>query len=159
MSNDLITLARSTKYPMDGFTFVQRGLEFTVNRVHGRSQPGGAGGAQAEAATQPSSGSEVENASMHVTGRDLCNGLRDFAIEQYGLMARTVLRRWNIQSTDDFGAIVFAMVEAGLMHKTDDDALDDFADVFDFAVAFPTEMSLTHAMPAGGKGSSEGKID
>ena len=157
MSNDLITLARSTKYPMDGFTFVQRGLEFTVNRVHGRSQLGG--GAQTETATQPSSSSEIENASMHVTGRDLCHGLRDFAIEQYGLMARTVLRRWNIQSTDDFGAIVFAMVEAGLMHKTDDDALDDFADVFDFAVAFPTEMSLTHAMPAGGKGSPEGKID
>lgn len=158
MSNDLITLARSTKYPMDGFTFVQRGLEFTVNRVHGRSHSGG-GAAQTEPATQPSTGSEIENASMHVTGRDLCHGLRDFAIEQYGLMARTVLRRWNIQSTDDFGAIVFAMVEAGLMHKTDDDALDDFADVFDFVVAFPTEMSLTHAIPSGGKGSSDGKID
>jgi uncharacterized repeat protein (TIGR04138 family) len=158
MSNDLITLARSTKYPMDGFTFVQRGLEFTVNRVHGRSQSGG-GAAQTEPTTQPSSSSEIENASMHVTGRDLCHGLRDFAIEQYGLMARTVLRRWNIQSTDDFGAIVFAMVEAGLMHKTDDDALDDFADVFDFVVAFPTEMSLTHAMPSGGKGSPASKID
>jgi uncharacterized repeat protein (TIGR04138 family) len=155
MSNDLITLARSTKYPMDGFTFVQRGLEFTVNRVHGRA---GAGGTTTQAATGAPS-VEGENASMHVTGRDLCHGLRDFAIEQYGLMARTVLRRWNIQSTEDFGAIVFAMVEAGLMHKTDDDAMDDFVDVFDFAVAFPTEMSLNQTLPASGKVASDGKAD
>jgi len=67
-----------------------------------------------------------------VSGQQLCLGLRDFAIKQYGLLAKTLLSRWNIKSTEDFGHIVYAMVDAGLMRKNDDDSLDDFRGVFDF---------------------------
>ena len=58
------------------------------------------------------------------------------ALAKWGLMARTVLARWNISKTLDFGRIVFAMVDNGVMQKTDEDTLDDFRDVFDFKSAF-----------------------
>ncbi|MEL7089230.1 MAG: Minf_1886 family protein, partial [Planctomycetota bacterium] len=74
--------------------------------------------------------------SRHVTGRILCEGLRDFALQQYGLLAGTVLRRWRVTRCEDFGRIVFAMVEAGMMHKTDEDSLEDFEGLFSFREAF-----------------------
>jgi uncharacterized repeat protein (TIGR04138 family) len=124
MGNDLIAVAKTTKYPPGAFEFVQQGLEFTVNRLHG----------QAKADNEPG--------SRHVTGQDLCMGLRDYAIAQYGLLARTVLRRWQITRCEDFGEMVFAMVDAGLMHKNEDDSIRDFVDVFDFADAFATTLDL-----------------
>jgi uncharacterized repeat protein (TIGR04138 family) len=57
-------------------------------------------------------------------------------------LARTVLRRWQITRCEDFGEIVFAMVDAGLMHKNEDDSIRDFVDVFDFADAFATTLDL-----------------
>ncbi len=131
---DLIAVARRTKYPLDAFLFVQRGLDFTVRRIHG--QPSG---------EQPAGDPDCEESeSRHVTGPQLCQGLRDFAVEQYGLMARSVLRRWNITGCEDFGQVVFAMVDSGLMRKTEGDRVEDFHNVFDFADAFAPSLSLTN---------------
>ncbi len=108
--------SKAGKFPPAAFLFVREGLAHTVKLVHGD-----------EAA---------EDESRHVTGQQLCMGLRDFAIRQYGLLARTVLRRWSVQTTEDFGRIVYAMVEAGIMRKNDDDSLEHFRGVFDFDEAF-----------------------
>ena len=78
-----------------------------------------------------------------MSGRDLCYGLRDYAIEQYGLLARPMLRRWRITRCEDFGRIVFAMVESGIMQKTDEDDLNDFDNVFEFSQAFSPELQLS----------------
>jgi uncharacterized repeat protein (TIGR04138 family) len=67
----------------------------------------------------------------HVSGRELVNGIRDLALREFGLMARVVFRLWGINCTGDFGAIVFNLVNAGLMSKTDQDTLEDFQDIFD----------------------------
>lgn len=131
MANELTAVARTTKYPTDAFEFVQRGLEYTVTRIHNQPPAG------------KTSHLDEEPPSRHVTGQDLCEGLRLYAIAQYGLLARTVLRRWNITTSQDFGQIVFAMVDAGLMHKTPDDSINDFTDVFDFAKAFANTLSLS----------------
>lgn len=72
----------------------------------------------------------------HITGRELAEGCRDLAIERWGLMARTVLGYWGIHSTHDLGAIVFALVECGVLVKQENDSLDDFEGVFDFQTAF-----------------------
>lgn len=125
MRSDLMRMVRTTKYPLEAFLFVQRGLDYTVRRVHGEPSP------------------HDEPASRHVTGRDLCLGLRDFAIEQYGLLARSVLRRWRIYTCEDFGRIVFAMIDAGLMQRTDEDTLEDFCGVYDFFDAFDQELQLS----------------
>lgn len=109
-------------YPPEAFAFVQHGLSFTVQKLHGKARD--------------------PKASRHVSGTDLCEGLRELALCQWGRLARTVLRRWNLTSTLDFGRIVFAMVDAGLMQKTDDDSLEDFRNVFDFRAAFETEYEI-----------------
>ena len=77
-----------------------------------------------------------------MTGQQLCEGLRDFAVQQYGMLARTVLNRWHIERTEDFGRIVFAMVEGGLMHATEGDSVRDFDHVFDFGAAFDAEVPV-----------------
>lgn len=119
----ILDIARQTRYPVGAFHFVRQGLDFTVNRLH----------------KNPESMSEEQR---HVSGRDLTEGLRDFAVEQYGRMARTMLARWNIHRTEDFGRIVFAMVNNGLMQATENDSIRDFEDGFDFDTAFAVEIGL-----------------
>lgn len=112
-------------FPREAFQFVRDGLAHAVMMTHGEAQTG-----------------DASDESKHVSGQQLCLGLRDYAIERYGRLARTVLEHWGLYSTDDFGRIVFAMVEVGLMRKTEDDRMEDFADVFDFAEAFdPAHIS------------------
>ncbi len=108
-------------YPREAFEFVRRGLAYTVERIHAQREPG---------------------ESRHVSGRQLCEGLRDLAHMQWGLVARAVLSRWNIRTTDDFGKIVFTLVEHGELSKTDDDTIDDFKGVFDFTKAFDTTYEI-----------------
>ena len=103
-------------YPIEAYEFVQHGLGYTVNKIHGKVKD--------------------PKVSRHVGGRDLCEGLREYALMKWGLMARTVLGRWNIRRTLDFGKIVFALVDNGWMQKTEEDTLEDFREVFDFKSAF-----------------------
>jgi len=110
-------------YPPEAYEFIQKGLSFTVGRIHGELK-------------EADPDAKASDASRHVSGQQLCEGLRDFALNQWGLLARTVLRRWNITSTLDFGRIVFALVDAGHMQKTDDDTLEDFKAVYEFRSAF-----------------------
>ena len=72
-----------------------------------------------------------EEVQHHVTGRELVHGIRDLALREFGLMARTVFRLWGINGTGDFGEIVFNLIEANLMSKTDSDERADFVDVYD----------------------------
>jgi uncharacterized repeat protein (TIGR04138 family) len=67
----------------------------------------------------------------HVSGRELLEGIRDLALRQFGLMARTVFRLWGIHRTEDFGVMVFNLVAENLMSKTDQDRLEDFRNVYD----------------------------
>jgi uncharacterized repeat protein (TIGR04138 family) len=109
--------------------------------------PAGAEDGAEEAQASTGSGSMVgrmQSESRHVTGQQLCLGLRDYAIKRYGMMAPAVLRAWNLRRTDDFGRIVFAMIEHGLMSKTAEDTLDDFRAVYDFEEAFAQESLLRH---------------
>jgi uncharacterized repeat protein (TIGR04138 family) len=110
-------------YPIEAYEFIHSGLAYTVQKIHGQIK-------------DPAKLKMEEKKSYHVTGRDLSEGLREFALLRWGMLARTVLKRWNITRTDDFGRIVFSLVENGHMSKTDNDTIDDFKNVFDFATAF-----------------------
>jgi uncharacterized repeat protein (TIGR04138 family) len=110
-------------YPLEAFCFVREGLSFTAERVYANPR-------------------EMSDADRHISGQQLCLGLRDFAIERYGLLAPVVLEHWNVRRTDDFGRIVFAMINEGLMSKTDDDTPDDFRAVYDFVEAFSRDQLL-----------------
>lgn len=101
--------------------FIRDGLAHTVEVVHG----------QPESALM-----DLEDEQRHVSGQQLCLGLKDYALQRYGLMSRAVLGKWGIRSTRDFGHIIFAMVDAGLMRKTDEDTIEDFDGVYSFDEAF-----------------------
>ena len=90
-------------YPLPAFNFVQEGLTFTSNNVFREPDP-----------------MALQEMERHVSGQELCMGLKNYALEQFGMLAPVVLRKWNINRTDDFGRIVFAMIEAELMSSSKD---------------------------------------
>lgn len=104
-------------YPPDAYAFVQEGLRYTIDSVRKKE------------------GSAAEH-GRHVSGHELCDGLRRYASREFGLLARDVLAHWSIRSTEDFGKIVFAMVDAGLLRTSNEDSIDDFVGVFSFDEAF-----------------------
>lgn len=117
---------RAHPYPPSAFCFVQEGLRYTVHRLF----------------DEDASEKRLEG-ERHVSGRELCMGLREFAGRQFGLLARTVLDHWNIRRTEDFGRIVFILVEANMLRKTPDDSIQDFENVFDFDEAFGKPLERT----------------
>lgn len=103
-------------YPIEAFVFLHEGLAYAVHAIHGqRKSP---------------------EQDMHVSGQQLCEGLREFALLKYGMLAGTVVRWWGINATIDFGTMVYSLIDAGMMGKTESDSIDDFRDVYDFRVAF-----------------------
>jgi len=72
----------------------------------------------------------------HVTGGELLDGIRSYALNQFGPLSRTVIEHWGITETVDFGHIVFNLVEKGILHQTDEDTLEDFRGVYKFEEAF-----------------------
>jgi uncharacterized repeat protein (TIGR04138 family) len=77
--------------------------------------------------------------ARHVSGRELLAGIRDTALEQFGPMAKEVFNFWGVGATEDFGNIVFNLVETGLLSKTDGDTIEDFIDIYDFETVFEEE--------------------
>ena len=107
---------RDPRYAYEAYEFVFAGLAYTQKAL-GRAP-------QAE-------GGEEGEAAHHVSGPELLFGLRDFALREFGLLARTVFRRWGVNRTGDFGEIIFNLIDANLMSKTPEDNRRDFQDVYD----------------------------
>ncbi|HMP89198.1 MAG TPA: hypothetical protein PJ991_03300 [Kiritimatiellia bacterium] len=78
----------------------------------------------------------LEGPARHVSGTELLDGIRKYALQEFGPMTRTVLRYWGVNHCEDFGEIVFIMVEKGVLGKTDEDRKEDFAGGYDFDTAF-----------------------
>lgn len=89
-----------------------------------------------------------ETAPRHVRGRELLDGIRDYALEQFGPMACTVFDDWGIRSCDDFGEIVFGMIDLGILSKTDEDLREDFKGGFDFDAAFRRPFEPLRQVPS-----------
>ncbi len=118
-------LREAGPYLPAAYAFVQEGLRRTCSVRLGMSGDG----------RMRNEGLEAIQSS-HVSGQELCIGLRDYAVECFGPLAPVVLRHWGVKRTEDFGRIVFAMIDAGLLRKTADDSMEDFVGVFDFDEAF-----------------------
>ena len=111
------------RYPLPAVQFVREGLSRTVEQEH----PEGA----------------TPGARRHISGAQLCEGLRQLALQRWGMLARSVLQRWNITGTRDFGEIVFLLVESGWMQKEPQDCLEDFENVYDFSEAFERDFEVS----------------
>ncbi len=131
-------LKEDSRYAFEAYVFLFEALGYAQNVLNmGTESP-------SEATGQPEQESEEEQvAERHVTGQELCEAVRRFAIEQYGYMAKTVLNSWGLTKTGDFGEIVFNLIRIGQMRKTPRDCREDFNDVYDFDTAFEQEFKIT----------------
>ena len=106
--------AKDPRYHREAYLFVRDGLDYTQKAI----------------------AKDARGKVKHVTGQELIAGLRDYALQQFGPMAKTVLEDWGIQRCEDFGEIVFNMIEVSWLAKTSKDSRADFANGYDFDDAF-----------------------
>ena len=132
--NIIELLRQDRRYKLEAYDFVFEALRFGHEALGmGTPEPEGEpAAAQAEAS---------EETERHLTPQELCEAIRLYAIEQYGLMARCVLESWGVRTTGDFGEIVFNLIRIGKMRKTDRDRREDFEDVFDFQTDLQAQFS------------------
>ena len=109
-----LVLAKDPRYPRDAYLFVKDALDHTQKIVL----------------------KENKGEMRHVTGQELLDGIRDYALVQFGPMTQMVFEEWGIKRCEDFGEIVFNMVEIGLLGKTEKDSREDFGGGYDFDDAF-----------------------
>jgi uncharacterized repeat protein (TIGR04138 family) len=110
---------RDPRYAYEAYEFLFQALHHTQKKL-GREPP-----ELAEGEAPPA------DHRYHVSGQELVQGARDLALREFGMMARTVLHQWGVCRTDDFGEMVFNLIAAGLMSKTDEDTRADFHALFD----------------------------
>jgi len=178
-SNVLRDLVRHVgRYPDDAFLFVREGLAKTAEHTHGTETDAHrrlyrylaahhldwsdlvaryqAGELPRAVVKDIEAAGGCGKLNRHLTGRELCCGLRDYAIARWGMMARVVLAAWNIRETADFGRIVFGFIEFNIMQKQPEDSPDDFNNVFDFGEAFDKAFDLASDSGKDAKHTSEG---
>jgi uncharacterized repeat protein (TIGR04138 family) len=108
-------IEKDPRYKPQSYAFVMGALDFTLRRL---KKP------------------------RHISGRELLEGIKKLAKEEFGPMAKIVFEHWGIKNTEDFGHIVFNLVEAGIMSKTEEDSIEDFKDVFDFTKEFEGKYQM-----------------
>ena len=116
MSNqeDYLTALKSIvhsdrRYDLEAYLLVQNALSFLLARMKER---------------------------RHVSARELLEAIRQYAGKQYGPLGREVLEHWGVRRSEDFGEIVFNMIEKGLLKKTPEDSKEDFSGDEDFWNSF-----------------------
>jgi uncharacterized repeat protein (TIGR04138 family) len=109
-----LILKEDTRYPLEAYVFLRLALDFTIRTLN-----------------KPAHGP-----SRHITGQELLDGIRLYALQEFGPITRTVLEAWGITRTEDFGNLVFNLVNHGVLGKTEQDKPEDFANVYSFQTAF-----------------------
>ncbi len=134
-NNFLDLLKRDRRYKAEAYFFVFQALHYAQEKLHlGRLQ---------KSETTGESRTDENNHANHVTGQDLSRAARDFALSQYGFLAKTVLEDIGIQKSEDIGEIVYNLIGINVMHKTAEDSPADFANIFDFSLAFEGQYQIS----------------
>ncbi len=107
-------LREDSRYDEQAYLFIREALDHTIKML---SKP-------------------VEGPGRHVSGTELLEGIRDYALKEYGPMAHTVLKQWGLTRSEDFGNLVFNLVDKGILGKTDEDRREEFTGGYDFDDAF-----------------------
>jgi len=126
--------AKDPRFHRDAYIFVKEALDHTQNTIckDGKGKP------------------------RHISGQELLEGIRQLALTQFGPMAMTVFEEWGIRSCQDFGDIVFNMVEIELLAKTEKDSRSDFEGGYDFHEAFRKPFMPSSMLPLPGRGNVPG---
>jgi uncharacterized repeat protein (TIGR04138 family) len=132
-------LARQDRrYRFEAYAFVFEALGY-AHQALGMGAAKKSGSAARKKSKSAAAEEEPEN---HLTGQQLCEAIRLYALEQYGYMAKCVLNNWGVRTTGDFGEIVFNLIRIGEMRKTKDDRREDFDDVYDFETALRHDFRI-----------------
>ncbi len=115
-----------SRYAPEAYHFVRAALDFTTQSLK-----------------KPAAGP-----GRHVSAAELLDGIRRFALREYGAMALTVLADWGVRSCADFGHIVFNLVDRHVLGKTDNDSIRDFNGGYDFDAAFRAPFRPEPCKPA-----------
>lgn len=118
-----------SRFERQSYMFVRQALDHTVKELKKKNP-------------------ERTGKSLHVTGAELLNGIRVYALDQFGPMTMTVLSKWGISRCSDFGDIVFNLIEYNVFSKTESDRREDFADIYDFNEAFVKPFAPTRTRRA-----------
>lgn len=115
--SEVVDLIRreDARYGKKAYLFVRKALDFTIK--HAEEE-------------------EPDRGTRHVRGPELLEGIRKYALDQYGPMTLTLMHEWNIRTCLDFGEIIFQLVDYGVLGKTEDDSIEDFQNGYNFEEAF-----------------------
>lgn len=141
-------LQSDPRYKFEAYQFVREALAFAhehlqvsdpPTRVHQKVTP----------PVDDSSPAEPLITGQHITGQQLCEACRLYALQQYGYLAGMVLSSWGVRSTSDFGEIVYNLIRIEQMRKSDADRREDFDDVYAFETAFEPHFDSMASENAG----------
>jgi uncharacterized repeat protein (TIGR04138 family) len=127
-------VAGDPRYHRDAYIFLRDALDFTTKQQK-----------------------KIKGATVrHVTGPELLEGVRQYALKEFGPMVMTVFDNWGVHSCEDIGNMVFNLIGAGIFGKTEEDSIEDFKNVYDFEEAFikpfaparPAIVKLPAGVPA-----------
>jgi uncharacterized repeat protein (TIGR04138 family) len=117
-------VASDPRYQRDAYGFLRDALDFSTKQQK-----------------------KIKGAAVrHVSGPELLEGVRQYALKEFGPMVMTVFDNWGIHSCEDIGNMVFNLIGAGIFGKTEEDSIEDFKNVYDFEEAFI--KPFTPAKPA-----------
>jgi uncharacterized repeat protein (TIGR04138 family) len=113
-------IAQDPRYTRDAYHFVREALDYTQKRVHKEARM------------------RKNRQDRHVSGQQLLEGIREYGLGLFGPLTQFVFNEWGLHRCEDFGEIVFNLVDHGngMFGKTDQDSRDDFKGGYDFDVAF-----------------------
>lgn len=142
---------RAKSFSPAAFDFIRDGLAYAVEKLSEAHGPGASAASEAESliAVAPpgvrraiGKDGNAGTVSRHISGQQLCGALRHLARDRYGMLALTVLHRWGIRTTEDFGVMVYALIDRGEMRSSHNDRFDDFVNQYDFAEAFAVHATV-----------------
>lgn len=116
-------IKKDSRYSIQSYQFIFEALDFTASKLGKKYN-------------------SSREKDRHVSGQELSEGVKQYALRKFGFMTKVVFELWGITNSGDFGEIVFNLVESGLMGKTDSDSLDDFKDLYDFQIEFDDKFRI-----------------
>ena len=134
MNRPLRDISLRPLFHPDAYEFLKVALRYTVHHTPRMT------GSEGKQPPRPEPG--MPDKSQHVSGQELLEGIRRYALDQFGLMTMRVFDYWGIGNTEDWGRMVFELIDRGEMYKTEHDQLSDFAEVYAFERAFDLDYEI-----------------
>ena len=109
-----LIIAEDPRYDHEAYIFLRDALDFTIKQLK----------------------KNKEDPTRHVTPPQLLDGVRQFALKEFGPMSTTVFSYWGVKNCGDFGEMVFNLIRIGIFGKTETDTIEQFQNHYDFEEAF-----------------------